>query len=168
MAQIFPRVAHVVGWDQERSGCISEVRRLFALLYQFDPSVPELRQETAWLKANAFRVMGDFQRLFGRDKVGNYVHQLQHHAADLVERGGLWAYANDTQETMQALMKTTFHLWTPRFGGTGNVDTLRKVFERRYMKLYVCLLACGPPEPPGLARELRRSAKLLALLQHQQ
>jgi hypothetical protein len=155
----------MVRWDQEQSSCISKVHHLFTLLYQFNPSVPELHQETTWLKANTFQVMGNFQHLFGRDKVGNYVHQLQHHTADLVEWGGLWAYVNNMQETMQVLMKMTFHLWMPCFGRTGNVDTLHKVFERWYMKLYVCLLACGPPEPPGLAHELRHSTKLLTLLQ---
>ena len=165
--QVFPTVAAAVGWGAEYTQCIGEVRRVFALLYQFSPAARQLEGEVLWMKANVGRVMSDFQRLFGRDKLGNYVHQLKHHACDLLDRGGLWAYATDTQETMQALMKTAFHLWTPRFGGTaGHVDTLRKVFERRYMKLYVFLLPCGPVEPQGVVRELRRRRKLLLLLEH--
>ncbi|ELR20610.1 uncharacterized protein ACA1_053330 [Acanthamoeba castellanii str. Neff] len=51
--------------------------------------------------------------------------------------GGL---CNNTQETLQCMLKATFHDWSPHYGSTSTMDMLLTVWEQWFMRMQVCVL----------------------------
>lgn len=138
-------------------------------MYLFDPLqlLPNAHAELAWFKANVEEIMERFRILVARGRLTNYIHLIQKHSAVLLEHGGLAPFANDTQETLQCLLKHAFHSWTPRHGGRpGQTDTLRRIWERWFMRLHVLILKGyrTTESVPGLAVQLRLVSSIPNLL----
>jgi hypothetical protein len=165
--QAFLRIAQALGIDQAIVVCVTEVRRLFHVMYLFEPALPEHAGDVAWFDANVDRVMLDFRHLVARGRETNYVHQIQKHSSVLLHHGGLAAFAGDTHETLQCLLKAAYHNWTPRGGGC--VDTLRLVWERWFMQLHVLILRghTDGSSVPGLTAQLQATAMVPDLLSGQ-
>jgi hypothetical protein len=119
---------------------VADVQRLFHILYLFDPLAPVHADGLAWLKANIKDVIGLFTELVARHHPSNYLHEIAHHGIALLECGGLAAYANDTHETLQCLLKEAFHRFSAR-GGGGQKRTLRLIWERWFMRLHILVVS---------------------------
>jgi hypothetical protein len=146
--------------------CIADLRRVFHVLYLFEPLAPEHADEWSWFKDHVDDVMARFQRLVARGRESNYVHEIQKHGIALLERGGLAPFANDTHETLQCLLKQAFHNFSPRHGGDPAHDTLHHVWQRWFMRLHVLVLNArhGPAAIPALSDQLRTMSTLPDIL----
>jgi hypothetical protein len=162
--QVFPHITQALDLDQAIVACVAQVRRLFHVMYLFDPALPEHADDVAWFDANVDRVMLDFRHLVARGHETNYLHEIQKHASPLLHHGGLAAFAGDTHKTLQCLLKEAYHAWTPR--GGGHADTLRLVWERWYMQLHVLVLRghTDAASVPGLLAKVHASSTVLDLL----
>lgn len=152
-----------MGIAPEVAECVEAVRRLFHIMYLFDPSLPAHKEEVAWFRENVRPVMDTFTSLICGHHRPNYVHEVAEHAYDLLTAGGLCPFCNDTQETLQCLLKAAFHDWSPRYGGTSSMDTLRTVWERWFMRMHVCILELRA-SIPFLSSELKQQLGIEALL----
>ena len=163
--QAFGPIGEALGLDPEILACVADVRRIFHVLYFFDPLAPEHAADLAWFKASVEAVMDSFARLVARGHVTNYIHQIQKHAAPLLECGGLAPFANDTHETLQCLLKQAYHNFSSR-GGQGLDKTLRLVCERWMMRLHVLVLAGYRHDShiPGLTAQQRVVSSIPKLL----
>jgi hypothetical protein len=164
MRQVFPRIAHALGVDQAIVACVAQVRRLFHVMYIFDPALPEHADDITWFDNNVDRIMSDFRQLVARGHETNYIHEIQKHASVLLHHGGLAAFAGDTHETLQCLLKEAYHAWTPR--GGCHADSLRLVWERWFMQLHALILR-GHTEAdsiPGLTAKLKATTTIHNLL----
>jgi hypothetical protein len=61
------------------------------------------------------------------------------HVVPLLKYGGLAAYANDTHETLQCLLKEAYHNFSAQGGGVQKT-TLHFIWERWFMHLHILVL----------------------------
>ena len=136
---------------------------LFHIMYLFDPSLPTHKEEIKWFCENMHPVMDTFTSLICSHHHLNYVHEVAKHAYDLLTAGGLCPFCNNTQETLQCLLKAMFHNWSPHYRGTSSMDTLRTVWECWFMRMHVCILELHA-SIPFLSSELKQQLGIKALL----
>lgn len=137
---------------------------LFHIMYLFDPSLPTHQKELNWFCENVHPVMDTFTSLICRGHhCLNYVHKVAEHTYDLLTAGGLCPVCNDTQETLQCLLKAMFHNWSPWYRGTSSMDTLCTVWEHWFMRMHVCILELHA-SIPFLSSELKQQRPFFPLL----
>jgi len=153
-----------MGIPSEAAACVDSVCRLFHIMYLFDPSLPVHQEDLSWFRANVHSVMHTFTTIFCGSHRPNYVHEIAEHAADLLDAGGLCAFCNDTQETLQCMLKAAFHDWSPHYGGSSSLDTLRTVWERVVYEVFIYASLKAVPPIPFLSSELKRQLGIESLL----
>jgi hypothetical protein len=107
--QAFLDLGQVLSINHTVLDCVANVQRLFHVLYLFNPLAMEHAIDLAWLKTNIKTIITRFVELIACGHVSNYAHEIVCHAAPLLECGGLAAYANNTHETLQCLLKGAYH-----------------------------------------------------------
>jgi hypothetical protein len=132
-------------------------------MYIFDPSLPSHEDDMVWFQVNVWQVMETFTTIICGHHQPNYMHEIAEHAANLLGAGGLCPCCNDTQETLQCMLKATFHDWSPRYGGMSAMDTLWMVWEWWFMWMQVCVLE-GRALIPFLNSDLKHQLGIEALL----
>ena len=81
----------------------------------------------------------------------------------LLDAGGIYAYCNDIQETLQYLGKDSYL----KFSGRGNLKGGHPglvMMQRQFMRTYVCICEGGPQKIFMLKEELKERAAILSIL----
>src|SRR3546814_386993 len=132
-------------------------------MYIFNPSLPSHKDNMVWFQANMQQVMETFTTIICGHHQPNYMHEIAEHATNLLSAGGLCPFCNNTQETLQCMLKAAFHNWSPRYSGMSTMDTLWTVWEWWFMRMQVCVLE-GHASIPFLNSDLKRQLGIEALL----
>ncbi len=88
---------------------------------------------------------------------------IREEALFYLKNGGLWAFCNDVQETLQCLAKEIYQAVSNR-GGTSYGHPTSKIMERQFMRIHVCTIAEGPRELFMLKAELKKAAAVAEML----
>jgi len=83
----------------------------------FDFKTEQGKVELLWFMNNIARVMQSFREKISVGKDLNYTHEFERHSKDLLTNGGLWAYCNDVEETINRMLKTYAVDFSSRGGG---------------------------------------------------
>jgi hypothetical protein len=102
--RIWPQIAMRLG-VQSTIPLMGKILRAFKIMFTFDFVSDKDKAERDWFKANIKTIMTEFILDIAYGRESHYAHEIMCVAAYFLDHGGLWAFSNDSQETLNCEIK---------------------------------------------------------------